>query len=174
MGLGLAMVKRLMVQFGGVLRLSNRQEGGALVELSFKTNRSAPDLSSVPERLPPPPEQPRNYLSLPPTASATSATASDPASKSTSLTRKGSDNRSPPSSEVGAPAPVIQKAYDSSGGRSAHLGGLDEPVRRWSIGGETFLTCNHTSAVPDSQMTAKVLIVDDDPVNLTILEDLLR
>eukprot|EP00798_Chlamydomonas_sp_ICE-L_P026574 gene26574-18341_t len=44
LGLGLMMVKRLMAAFGGLLRVSNRESGGASVELIFMASRDAPSL----------------------------------------------------------------------------------------------------------------------------------
>ncbi|GFH24353.1 uncharacterized protein HaLaN_22131, partial [Haematococcus lacustris] len=52
MGLGLAMVKRLMAGFGGALRIRTKAGGeegqGSVVELVFRAERDAPTLNELP------------------------------------------------------------------------------------------------------------------------------
>ncbi|GAX82683.1 hypothetical protein CEUSTIGMA_g10109.t1 [Chlamydomonas eustigma] len=190
MGLGLAMVKRLMACFGGLLRISNRPEGGGLVELCFKTDRNAPDLSSIPPRPAITPADSASLAVTPLSVANTQPPTAPPALKEASPPQVGEAAHKLQGSMPPLSAPVVPDDHSKSlpvpASTSAGVGsakGSHHQPQRASIPGE-YSRANESGSKSikfkgsdsgvEENAGAKVLIVDDDPVNLTILEDLLR
>lgn len=132
-GLGLVMVRRLMAAFGGELRLRNRGEGGAsgsgaVVEMVFKTDKSVPDLTTLPcpasgtsavpraatATVAAPPSSPRGPTIVPPVVPSNGTTAPPPLPTPPAVvTTKPASASAAPSMSASAPAAALTSSSSS-------------------------------------------------------------
>ncbi|KAL6757355.1 hypothetical protein V8C86DRAFT_1687312 [Haematococcus lacustris] len=219
MGLGLAMVKRLMAGFGGALRIRTKAGGeegqGSVVELVFRAERDAPTLSELPHptassrnsvdlaALAPasttkpapgsehqvkpvqPPQSPQqaqpqsSSLPRPATALEASPSSSAPllsAPPAASLLPATTAAQQPGNEETPAPSAVEVLARPRPDPPGASM---DTPQANslQALAQVRLSEASRTGFEQSEQLgeteAGVILIVDDDPLNLDILEDLL-
>ena len=187
-GLGLVMVRRIMAEFGGSLRITNsKKEGGqgssgSTVELIFKTDREAPAVHATSSGAGPAVDESKsktksqmksadNFKAVVAgggsgsgrgnkrsSNSGATATAASPPSPQSAPTKPRQSSTPPPSPPFAIPSNINKARGSNTSTGSGNDGG--------QVGGGVGGSLNPLT-------NAKILIVDDDPINLTILEDLL-